>query len=697
MRFFLTSKILLLSNKQPSEIFRTLKAPFGAFFVRIFLMVKTIRCIQHLGLILIMMAFFSSAFTQTPLIYLKDKREIQFDGKAKRVQSATISRKYELLIATDEGIDRAKRFSFPENLDPIYYDIAAEVKNIKPHLLPLRVDEFKLRVKRGNTYVETHTKFEEYIREPYVNTRDLTLNLETSRHIDIKNLEQGDVIIVEYQITLEYLINEFQLRSFRLFLHDKYPKVKSELRIKFKKNLDVRVGPQNGGEADKIYGSDQLLYKWERENLAGALGEPNGKPHINLPYVEVFIPNAVHYNPAISRMKNHGFYNGQVSQKIGSTSKQFQLLKQYTQDTLNLTKTQRVIRFHNQVATDFKYDNDSSLFGGERLLNMPKFGNDLIQRRLRESNKLELYNNVLYAYNLDYAALFLSDARIGNMSNTWLQPIYQSDILFMPLVDNDSIVLLYPKDQQHGYFADELPFYFEGGVAEMVFLNPIVDAPSSRSHADRELLFCTIPESKPDSNIRTTNISVFLDSLETEIIYKFDLTLKGQFSTLCRSNYITNEQRRYVNPQYGFRVWDGLNAIKSNCEMTSLNENRPYTAKFQGVFKSEHLQLPIAHIIPEFGEQERTIPYYPDFRFKDVFVIKIYTSRTLNEKQLGKIRSVKATGAGYNFEVEKTKFGYQISSILQVNHRAIQPENFNAFKNIYEIAALSSRLQVFLN
>lgn len=651
----------------------------------------------HLGFTFLLMAFMSSVFAQSPLIYLKDKREIQFDGKVKHVQSATISRKYELLVVTEEGVNRLKRFSFPENLDPIYYDVAAEVKNIKPHLLPLRIDEFRLRVKRGNSYVETHTKFEEYIREPYVNTRDLTLNLETSSHINIKNLQPGDVVSVEYQITLEYLTNEFQLRSFRLFLHDKYPKLKSELRLKFKENLDIRVEPKNGGEADKVYGSDQLLYKWERENLPGALGEPNGKPHINLPYVEVFIPNAVHYDPAISRMHNHGFYNGQVSQKIGSTSKQYQLLKRYTKDTLNLSKTDRVVRFHNQIAKDFRYDNDSSLFGGERLLNMPKFGTDLMQQRLRESNKLELYNNVLYALELDYAALFLSDARIGNMSNTWLQPIYQSDILFMPLVDEDSIMLLMPKDQQHGYFADELPFYFEGGVAEMVFLNPIVDSPNPGSHADRELLFCTIPESKADSNVRQTTVSIFLDSIENENLYQFELTLKGQFSTLCRSNYITNEQRRYVNPQYGIRIWDGMNAHKIKHKLMSLKEKRPYTAKVQGSFQTEELQLPIAHVIPDFGEQERTLPYYPDFRFRDEYIIKIYTDKTLDEKQLYKIRNIKIPAARYNFQIEKTAFGYKISSALIVNHRAIQAEDFSALKELYDTAALSNRLKVFFN
>lgn len=655
------------------------------------------RCIKHICFILLMAAFIGDVFAQSPLIYLKDKREIQFDGKPKRVQSATISRKYEILVATEEGINRIKRFTFPENLDPIYYDVTAGIKNINPHLLPLRIDEFRLRVKRGNTYVETHTKFEEYVREYYVNSRDLTLNKETSRHLDIKNLQKGDVIIVEYQITLEYLANEFQLRSFRLFLHDKYPKVKSELRIKFKENLDIRVEPKNGGEADKIYGSDQLLFKWERENLPGALGEPNGKPHINLPYVEVFIPNAVYYDPAISRMKNHGFYNGQVSQKIGSTSKQFQLLRKYTSDSLNLSKTERVKRFQNQIAKDFRYDNDSSFFAGDRLLNMPKFGSDLVNQRLRESNKLELYNNLLFANQLEYAAIFLCDSRIGSMSKTWLQPIYQSDILFMPLVDEDSILLLLPKDQQHGYFTDELPFYFEGGVAEMVFLNPIVNSSLPRSHADRELLFCTIPESNPDSNVRTTNISIFIDSLEKEILFQFDLSLKGQFSTLTRSNYITNEQRRFVNRQYGYKIWNGLDTIKTSHKLISINENRPFTTKFQGGFITEELILPIAHIIPDFGVQERTVPYYPDFRCKDEFIINIHTSKTLDKKQFNEICNVDIPGASYSFSVEKTTFGYQISSKLEVKHRAIQPEDFSAFKNLYEAVKNSNRLQIFLN
>lgn len=625
--------------------------------------------------------------SQHDLVYLKNKKEFAFHGKTGEVQSFTISREAEIVILTQKGIKHFENFTFPEAIDPLYEDLAAPVRNHHKHFTIHKINAFELRVKRENSYLATYNKFDKVTRDRFLDDATLAYNASYKHHLNVKNLKIGDVIKLKYEITILYSENLISLRSWRLFIDELYPSEETELRIRYHKDLNIAFAFQNNGEPTKTYGKEEIILKWSAENLPGALSEPNGRPYLTLPYIEIFMNNAQIYWPAKYRFAVNHMLEDQMSIKLGYTGKQFQLLNHFNSKTYNdnISKIQRLKQLSNKIATDYEYDNDSSFFSGDRLTYMPKFGGDLNNQKLRESNKYQIYNNLIFSSNVAYGALFLADVRTASISDYWMQPIYNSDFIFMPFTANESC-FIYPKSQQCGCFADELPYFYENAIAEFVLVDPEV-FPSWKSRHQKKFEFVRMPSSSLDSNLRTTLLEIKLDEKSGDFQVNFNITLKGQFSTLYRPLYKCNEALLHSDSIYHKKLWSDMEVNNLTYDTEVKTDSFPFTTIVSGAFTTKSLEK--LHLHPEFeiSPQMRTLPYYTDFVGRDNFAIKLNQSHLID---IPNDNFVRTEFGRYVLKAETNTDQTTIYSSLNIVAREIKAEAIENVVSIYDNAAKSS-------
>lgn len=642
--------------------------------------------------ILFILFFSLSSFwsiSQPPIVYLKNKKEFAFHGKPGEVQSITIIKNLEILILTKEGVEMFENFTFPDPIDPIYQDLAAPIKNHHNHFFIHKVNHFDLRVKRNNTYIATYKKINSVTREKYLDDATQSYNASYLYHLNVKNVAVGDLIRLNYEITIPYEENQIFLRSMRIFLDELYPSEETELKIRYHDNLNINLAFQNGGNPQKSYGKDDITLKWNAENLPGALSELNGRPYKSLPYIEIFINNARIYWPAFYRFYVNHMLADQMSIKLGSTSKQYQLLDDFNKITTHDSEPalDRIKRIANQIALHYKYDNDSVFFNGNRLLTMPKFGYDIGEKRLRESNKVQLYNSLIFSSGLSYGALFLADVRTAELSKHWMQPIYLSDFMLLPFTEDES-ALLYPKSQQCGFFVNEYPYYFENAKAEFIPVNSeVFDHWQSRSKKDFN--FITLPESKIDSNTRYTVLWVQFDKNTNRYKIEFEMTLKGQFSTSFRPLYLCNEHLLHSHPIYHKKLWDDSVAENIQYETNIISTDFPFTTKVKGTFDLKDLSLLNIHPTYSLDSNYRTLPFYSDFVGIDNAVIRFEEGAltTLPEEVI-----VRNEFGRYILKTQIESNKLTVYSSLSVLSKKVDPENFKDVTSIYNAAKIINKV-----
>jgi hypothetical protein len=622
--------------------------------------------------------------SQPDLVYLKNKKEFAFHGKSGEVQSFNMYKNAEIVILSEKGIQLFENFAFPEAIDPLYEDLAAPIRNHHKHFTIHKINQFELRVKRDNSYLATYNKFDKVTRERFLDDATLAYNASYTHQLNVKNLKIGDVIKLEYEITVLYSENLISLRSWRLFIHELYPSEETELRIRYHKDLNMAFAFQNNGEPTKSYGKEEIILKWTAENLSGAVSEPNGRPYLTLPYIEIFINNAPIYWPARYRFAVNHLLEDQMSIKLGYTGKQFQLLNEFNAKTSNsrISRIQRLKQLSNSIALDYEYDNDSSFFSGERLTYMPKFGSDLNNKKLRESNKYQIYNNLLYSSDVAYGALFIADVRTSSISDYWMQPIYNSDFIFMPFTADESC-FIYPKSQQCGCFTDELPYFYENAIAEFVLVDPEV-FPSWKSRHQKEFEFVRMPSSSLDSNLRTTMLEIKLDKKSGEYQVNFNITLKGQFSTLYRPLYKCNEALLHSDSIYHKKLWSDMDVENLAYNTEVKTDSFPYTTIVSGSFTTKSLEKLHLHPEYEISLQMRTLPYYTDFVGRDNFVIKLNQADLV---QIPKDKFVRNEFGRYVLKTETSTNETIVYSSLNIVSREVNADAIETVGSIYKNAA----------
>ncbi len=657
---------------------------------------------------------------------IDEKLEIEVTGVKSDFMVFHVKKKMKFLILNEQGLNNYSQFVLPEPFDPTYIAHFPEQKKFTCAYLNMKFHYFRASIKDSSGSVkdamvnQTNETVEMYRIES-----GLYADFER-KHYSIENLKVGDEVSIEYYYSIPYSGNSFQLSSLRLFLNSEVFKENYELKIIFQSELRVSFSYYNDAVPDSTLELNNITTKiWNKKNLYGSLNEQGGRPYISLPYIvfsvqpfdllyrvynsfeEKFIPFYAFY----SSIREMGQRSVMSTYHQGVKDKQSLLLDKFVRnetdsiinDTLGYKK---LMQLQNVVVENFKYLDDVSYFKKLDILN-PRLGEFTMKNELREIGRYNLYSSVILRLHLNYFTAYSADIRSGEVSNEYFFPMYNNDYFMAVLLKNNTTQFIYPKSSQFGYYLNEMPFYFEGTKARMVYLydynvykKPIYDT----------LRQVVLPSSNVNDNFRKTNVLTTVNTETSALSFDARIVLSGQYSTMTRGLYQYDFTDKTINSLYNKKVYEINDNVKLISKQVSVtNKEFPFTTSVQAKYEAHeligkqndtmfiNLTNWFNHIIySDFETEDRQLDFYPDFCGKDTYMYMIQFDK--NIKLVGSTEPVEISNAfgKYSFIVEQiSQNTVKITSNFIVLNNIVPVENIDSVKDIYSIIQKSNNDKLF--
>jgi hypothetical protein len=134
-----------------------------------------------------------------------------------------------------------------------------------------------------------------------------------------------------------------------------------------------------------------------------------------------------------------------------------------------------------------------------------------------------------------------------------------------------------------GYLADELPFYYENARMQTVHTQYLRPFENGRFRTGlKTLKYVTTPTVPKEANQRLLDINIDLTDSATTV--QFQLSLRGQWSTLTRNLYLHNQVDPNVPSEYHKLWWQGHDVQNVEWNGVLKRTKAPYDASIAGTF-----------------------------------------------------------------------------------------------------------------
>ncbi len=496
----------------------------------------------------------------------------------KGVGQVTFIKKYlRLRFNNQEGISKASRLVLPESFYPqADYSIANFEHHDSIHEPTGDYDCMEYFVARilkpdGKIVPAQITDSVEFQRY-FINMSTITYY---SFHFMVKNLMPGD------DLEINYGVRDIYEATNTIFFHGIFPKVHSKLSVAYNGDFYKYYFMEHHGakgvvsKIDNGNYTEQILYEFY--DLPGCMDEPNARPFLELPQVNFYkhdlnygiwnetrtiIQKYLPYTWDYINLLNIR-YTDQIETK-GSISLDKDILairrfiREYTAGINDTSYLAKCMRLHNEIAANFKYQRDDDYYAGidSRLPRIPEF---LEKKTLREISRYTIYSKTLFEMRFDYYLTFLKDKRINKIDFERYEGVVSKDAFFCVIEDN-KVNYFQPKFHRFGYFANELPFYYED-VPCILIPQRVPYEEQAKIIKTVKFVYINTPFSTVGENFRNVNVlaTVSLDSLKTS--FKANIKLSGQFSTMTREAYLYDFVDTTVTKQYGAKIYDNLSLL----------------------------------------------------------------------------------------------------------------------------------------
>lgn len=584
-------------------------------------------------------------------------------------------------FAAQEDIKRYGPIVLPESLDPPYDALGKpwERRETRPYpmLFNLRVDHFAARVIRPDGSwdelpVDTRSA-KGILNDPVAYHATMSIT-----HYPI-GIMPGDVVEYHWKYMLPWDLNASAARggrnrswmdnwqlltNWRIYFHHGLPirEQRIELRYHAKHGLELT------GAAPSIIKREEneRLAVWENEGLAGCMDESDARQADELPNIIVVLrPDDIRFlrrerlsglpivqQPWLQSIRGREVKSEwlrRVSMKrIGD--RQNRLVKAFVRETCHgmqdSLRTRCLEMIHERIARDFTYQNDRDYYmdidrGLERM------GDQVRDGRLRDISRYNLYCKLIYELRLEYCTAYLLDKRSGRLDDRFVSPMRSNEWLF-GVRDGDEMLWMHPKRHRHGWFANELPFYWEGTIALLVDRQRLLE------DDPRPPLFVELPIGAPSANVRAIEHQLLVDLDNPDAEGEARIFLSGQFSTLGRAAFLGGKRDSTVMPAYGHTLGQvqGVRARRINAHV--LSDDPPFRYREQqaltlpgfrvkeegGLFAFD-LRGFIAHAVPErFTADRRDMPFHWDFQHTDRFILEIAFAQPVEVMDLTQLQGV---------------------------------------------------------
>lgn len=542
----------------------------------------------------------------------------------------------------------------PESLDPLYdrrFD-PWHLRDGAPRTrwLNMRLDLFHARVKRDGTWLDLPV----VQRSEQDELRTLrTIEKAWSQVIAVQGITSGDTVEFHWKYMLPYdynwpatmgwrglerVDNWARLTSWRVFFHGDLPIRRQQVEVVY--NLKHGLAIAGPTPDERIEKGNEVIVRWRRQDHPGCMREVNARPAEDLPHLVMRLePEDFRYwrrdrlsgiafpNPYWMQVVRHrearAFWWLQVSRKR-IPDKQNQYVKDFARrvsagvpDSL---PARRMARIHDHIAERFTYEDDRLWYLDMDRRNA-RIGDQVREGRLRDISRYDMYSKLVNLLRLQHATAYVLDKRIGRMTETYLTPLWDSEFVFR-VSDRYESHVLHPKRTRLGWYADELPFYWQGTSALHVDLDILIE------DLERPAVFVDLPEADASANVRGVEYVIEADPEQGTARGEVMVFLSGQYSTLGRAAYMGLPIDSTVDPLYGWRPGDGHMVLDWKVDLSS---DPPYRVRALASIDLSDRLTPVddstfaldlsalvRHVVPGgFRAEGRTLPFHWDFAGAD--------------------------------------------------------------------------------
>ncbi|MCK4663704.1 MAG: hypothetical protein KAT68_12610 [Bacteroidales bacterium] len=657
-----------------------------------------------------------SEFTEdtNETIILNEHNEITITGKKADYIYFNVYKKLNIKILSLNEVKKYSKFVLPETFDPTYFTHSPKDRNYENVYSHIKISFFTGKIINKNGEIRD--------AEIKKSIDEISMVMENNRYgtykkyiYKINNLSIDDELIIEYKYNVKYIENTYLLSSFRIFFHNDLFKQNYSLTLNHSPKLNINIKYYNNAAPDSIINTkEKKSYYWQLKNIYGCINEDGARPYMSLPYLVFSIkPYELLYTiPYTFEERFIPFYSLFAYQRErkqlsiltsvyqGVKTKQYlQINKFIENETRNIendsTGYLKLKKLHNTIVDEFQFVSDIDYFK-EYDTRDERIGNFVSKKTIRDISRYNLYAALISKINLDFYTTYLIDKRIGQISDDYFAPMYDSDYLLSVILKNGHLQYLYPKKSQYGYYLNEIPFYFENATTRLVCLNDYLNRKKPINECFRTT---TTPRGSIKENIRINNILVDINLDDLSLNFNSKTTLSGQYSTLIRGLYQHEHKDLTINELYNKKIWE----INNNVELISnenkiLNKEYPFQASIKAQYKCNDLLKIYGDTITlnlknwfnfiiynDFDINNRQLDFYPDFFGQDTYTYFLQFNK--NIKLLNTFENVEIENdfGKLTITIEQIKTNsVKISGFFAITHNVVPVNKIVAVKNIYD-------------
>lgn len=666
---------------------------------------------------------------------LEDELSIRIRNVKPEFLALFFERRKLVRFASREDIMRYGPVVLPESLDPPYDELGKPWvrRETRPYplLFNMRVDHFAARIVRPDgSWTELPVERRGatgYLGNPVALQATMSVT-----HYPTGILP-GDVVEYRWKYMLPYdsnaphtygprgffwMDNWARLTNWRVFFHGGLPIREQRIELRYHAKHGITLG---GAPPDRVErnGDDRIAH-WRRGDLPGCMDEVNGDQGRSLPHIVVtWAPDDLRYwrrerlsglpipqQPWLqvvrSREAKAEWWRRVALKRI--PDRQNTLVKRFIARTCagiaDSLKARKAEALHERIARAFTYANDRDwYFDMDR--GLERIGDQVEAERLRDISRYNLYCKLIQMLGLPYVTAYVLDKRAGALNDQFTTPMWETEWLF-GVRDGEGMLWMHPKRQRHGWFANELPFYWEGTMALLVDRQRLLE------DDPRPPLFVELPAGDPKANVRAIEHHLRIDLARADAEGDARVFLSGQFSTLGRAAFLGDRSDSTAHPDYGHvpAAIRGVSAARVGDPEIGTDPPFRYreqeTLRLSG-FRQEQgdgwftfdLRPFLAHAVPDrFSGACRHLPFHWDFAQADRFIIEVELTEPVEVMDLTRLQLQASTPVA-RYELQATRINarhVRIESRFEVLHEREEPEAAPAIEALLRVMNDGDRL-----
>lgn len=666
---------------------------------------------------------------------ISDSLSIRIRNIKPQFLAVFFERKRVVRFASAEEIARYAPVVLPESLDPPYDEMSKpwERRETRPSplLFNLRVDRFSARVIRPDGSAEdlpVRTRAANgFLGNPVAMQATMALT-----HYPI-GIAPGDVVEYHWKYMLPYdsnaphtsgfrglrwMDNWARLTNWRIFLHGPLPIRSQRVELSYHAKHGLLLSGEEPSRMERE--GDERRAVWEHGALPGVMDEVCGDQGRALSCIMITwqpedarylrgerlsglpVPQQ-HWLQVVRLREAKAEWWRRVALKH-TPDRQNTLVKRFIAATCSgladSVPARCIEALHERIARDFAYSSDRDWYH-DRDQSLERMGDQCEQERLRDISRYNLYSKLIQMKRLPYVTAYVLDKRCGALSDGFTTPMWETEWLF-GIRDGDSMLWMHPKRQRHGWFANELPFYWEGTMALLVDRRRLLE------DDPRPPLFVELPASEASAHARAMEYALDIDLQHPDASGQARIFLSGQFSTLGRAAFLGGRSDSTVMQAYGHTpsAVPGLTAQRTGG--FELSADPPFrfrereSIRLQGFRTAQQgggyafdLSGFIAHAIPQgFAAAGRELPFHWDFAHTDRVIIDLAFVQPVEVIDLAQLQGEwSSPSARYTLEATRIDACHvRIESRLQVLKEREEAADASALEDLMRAALSRERV-----